>query len=353
MSTILGSVGDGGANAIHDVALVQAMLQAVDDAQGRRYFDSDYDGNFGTFTKDAIIAFQRDHGLFQSDQGRVAPGSATLQRLVALLPATLGDMRILKDTRIVYLAASQALYSGARARFSGHSKLRSNFRTKVVGVFDRMYEAHRIALTVNATIGHYRTFDQQDKRGSKGVGPGESYHNFGLGADVAFNTLHFIKPDGTTMPGGSSELNILEGLDRITWEKFWEARDVIARGQRLFPIRKDDRAHLQDDLGKSAGRSLVALLNLHRTMKWDARLAATSGIPNIYKSDLGMGVKPLEVGTARQIWHSKATLTKQNLAKALGVRPTQIKQTDVEKLKKALRAEFEWAERNYKRWRPI
>lgn len=349
MPTITGPVGEKEANAVHDVALVQAMLQAIRDPQGRRYYDSDYDGVFGPITKAAIIAFQRDHGFIESEGGHIAPGSASFQRMAALLPEELRGMMILKDTTIVYLAAPEGLHRAARTRFSGHTKLRPGFKTKVLSLFDEMYETHKITLTVNDKVGHYRTFEQQAKVGSNIVGPGESYHNFGLAADVAFNTLHLIRPDGTVMNGGDSELHNLETLDHSTWLAFWKARDAIATRRRLFGIGAGDRPHLEDDRGKSPGRSLVALLNQHRTMKWDVK----SGKPNIYRCDLGLGGKLIEVGTALEVWRRKPRVSRQNLAKALGIPINQVKLQAIDKLKKSLRAEFEWAERNWKHWRPI
>jgi hypothetical protein len=53
------SVGDTGANAVHDVALVQAMLQAIKDAKGAAYFGKNT-GTYDAATKTAIIAFQTD-----------------------------------------------------------------------------------------------------------------------------------------------------------------------------------------------------------------------------------------------------------------------------------------------------
>ena len=100
----------------------------------------------------------------------------------------------------------------------------------------------------------------------------------------------------------------------------------------------------------SAGRSLVALLNQHKTMKWDVRLIGKGA--NIYKSDLGLGKRLVEVGTAWRIWQGNITLTQQKVAQALGARIGDVKDAQVKELKKALRAEFAWAGQNWRKWRP-
>jgi hypothetical protein len=61
MTDITGSVGEGGTNKTHDVALVQAMLRIVKSKKGTPYLSGNYDGTYGQQTKNAIIAFQADY----------------------------------------------------------------------------------------------------------------------------------------------------------------------------------------------------------------------------------------------------------------------------------------------------
>jgi len=64
MADITDSVGEGGTNKVHDVALVQAMLSVIKDAKGNPYLD-DYDGKYGHGTKGAIVKFQTDQGVLK------------------------------------------------------------------------------------------------------------------------------------------------------------------------------------------------------------------------------------------------------------------------------------------------
>lgn len=347
MTEITGVVGESGVNASRDVMLVQAMLQAIPNAEGTPYHDSRYDGIWGPITRAAIAAFQRDHGLSEVDYGHVTPSSETLRRMIELLPIDRSDMRILLDTRIVYLAASQQQINEGRASV-GSATFRHGFETKVRNLIQEMYNVHAIALAVDLNKGHFRSFRvQADIRSD--VGPGESYHNYGLAADVYFFPLQFIRPDGTQMAGGPSILPNLRDLNRPAWVRFWETRNLIARRHGLFDIGADDRPHLQSDHNKPAGRSLVALLNRHGTMKWDFR----GPKPNVYKCDLGLGGKLVEVGKAVDIWRGWANVTTNAIAQAQGVKSAEVDPKAAQRLKQTLRDEFTWAENHWRDWKPI
>ena len=70
MARLSGSVGDGGQNAPHDVALVQLMLSVVRDSRGAAFLIGAYDGRYGPALGAAIASFQTSNGLGQT----AAPG---------------------------------------------------------------------------------------------------------------------------------------------------------------------------------------------------------------------------------------------------------------------------------------
>ena len=73
MATISASVGEGGANREDDVRLVQQLLSAAGfDTKG-------IDGDYGTNTRNAIIAFQKT--FMSNPDGRIDPGGRSIQRL--------------------------------------------------------------------------------------------------------------------------------------------------------------------------------------------------------------------------------------------------------------------------------
>jgi zinc D-Ala-D-Ala carboxypeptidase len=98
------SVGDNapGGNDPEDVAVVQALLNAVPTAQGGPSVRLVVDGLIGTKTIDAITGFQQAQGQGAAS-GRIDPGDATLAGLNATAQLTLTAhmaLRILETARI-------------------------------------------------------------------------------------------------------------------------------------------------------------------------------------------------------------------------------------------------------------
>src|SRR6267142_870050 len=112
MADIKDSVGEGGANAVHDVALVQAMLRVVKNAKQQPYFGGDYDGVYEKVTKAAIENFQADQKLIpptgKDGKTLLAIGGPTIQKLNAMLPATHKDLWIVAATKTVFLVPPAA-----------------------------------------------------------------------------------------------------------------------------------------------------------------------------------------------------------------------------------------------------
>ncbi len=182
MTTLTADVGPKGANLSHDVTLVQAMLQAIVQPSGRRYYDAKYDGIFGPITAAAIVAFQTDHGISGPGLGTVNMATTTWKQLLQALPPDRQGMRLMMGTSIVYLAASQTLFSKGQARVQ-LAKFRPGFAPRVGNLIRDMYQRHGISLFPDHTNGAYRTFQAQANL-RKNTGPGESPHNYGLAVDV-------------------------------------------------------------------------------------------------------------------------------------------------------------------------
>src|SRR5262245_65085923 len=111
MADIKDTVGEGGNNAPHDVALVQAMLRLVKNAKQQPYFGGDYDGVYEKNTKAAIENFQADQKLLppigKDGKTLMAVGGPTVQKMNAMLPATHKELWIIPTTKTVLLAAPQ------------------------------------------------------------------------------------------------------------------------------------------------------------------------------------------------------------------------------------------------------
>lgn len=394
------SVGDGGVNEVHDACLVQALLVLIKDLKGSPYLGT-YDGDVGNLTKGAIKAFQtervREPGSMDAGAGLraavaanlvpklglVEPDSATWKKLVELVPADYKEMRVIADTRTVYLPHEQADLDSSKAGVTG-IPLAAAFRGNVLTFLDEMFATHGIAISVTPAWadGGRRTFadqrrlyDQVDENGNRvtQAGPGESNHNFGRAVDVGFQRLRWLKADGTVTEDEDWWLHKLakaaKGAKR-TVELFTAMRAIAIEGRaKLHQGPAKDWPHLQayDDAGLDMAARLAALLNLVGKMKW-------SGARQRYRCDLGLGGSLVEVGTAVQIWDKAATIGPAEIARLRteaarrtppppkpGARPapppevkvTDIKATDVSAMKAALRADFEAADAAWQRWSTI
>ena len=360
MPTITGSVGEGAVNKTHDVALVQAMLRIVKNAKGSPYLSGNYDGAYGKFTKGAITAFQNDHSkTIQAGQkgkekvGVVDAGGVTLATLSAALPATHKELRIIPNTKTVYLEGSSTDAQASANAIRSDAEFENTFKTLLAKLVDTMYADHKIVLKLTPT-GRRRTFAQQAAEVNTKAGPGESNHNFGRAADIGFKGFSWIQGDGTVKKD-ADWLNALEAAKAAQASALWDARDAIAKTLPLFPLNFE-RVHLQlyDQSTFSNINSLVNLLNTVGKMKW------AKG----YKCDFGLGGAFYSVGTAKQIWAGTAPVTKIDLAAALTAKEAAAKskkvfkvaditQKQITEIQKALKADFEAADTNWVKWTKV
>ncbi len=352
MPSITASVGDGAANKTHDVALVQAMLRVVKNAKSAPYLTGDYDGSYGGTTKDAIVAFQKDNAkAIQAGQqgkekeGVVDVGGTTLATLAAALPVTHKELRIIPNTKTVYLEAAATDAKASAVAIRGDAEFELTFRNLLASLVDTMYAQHRIALWITPT-GRRRTFAQQAAETATYAGPGESNHNFGRASDIGYRGFRWIQGDGA-IKKDADWLNALEKVSRPKANALWDARDAVAATMPLYRLQFE-RIHLQlfDQATVNNPRSLVKLLNTVGKAKWETG----------YKSDFGLGGALFAVGTAKQIWAGNATVSKADLANALTaktkklVKEIDIKAQQIVDTQKALKADFEAADKNWIKW---
>jgi hypothetical protein len=350
--SITASVGEGAINAVHDVALVQAMLRIVKNAKSVAYFGGSYDGSYSAHTKDAIVSFQKDNAtVIQAGQkgkekeGVVDVGGTTLATLATALPATHKNLRIVPNTRTVYLEGTAADAIASAAAIRGDAEFEATFKARLASLVDTIYARHRIVLWITPT-GRRRTFAQQAAETKTHAGPGESNHNFGRASDIGYRGLRWIQGDGAIRKD-DDWLNALNGLDASKANALWDARDAVAARVPLYRLNFE-RIHLQlfDQSTVDNQRSLVKLLNAVGKAKWDTG----------YKSDFCLGGALFPVGTARQIWAGNAPVAKADLAKAISgktkkvVKDTDITAQQIVDTQKVLKADFAAADTHWIKW---
>lgn len=368
MPDLTSSVGEGATNAVHDVALVQAMLRVVKDAKGAPYLALAYTGTYDAATKTSIIAFQTDQKLVDLPAAKADPAkpgppatnlattggmanaapaakldkagfidkdSASLKALVKTLPADYVDIRIIAGTKTVYLAMTETASKTSAATIQAKVDLDPTFRGNVAKLVTQMYIQHKISLSIPGD-GWNRDFAAQAIPAKKGTGanPGESNHQYGKAVDIGFQGLRWVTGDGQIKT--DNYWLSAAGMPHDKQQAFWDARNKIAFDTLgLFKTdKKGDLSHVQaySDQGVSYGRSLAALLQAvsPKSMKWSVDLHAMP-IGNQYRTDFGLRGASYTVGNALKIWSGEAAVTKADLAKALNAKLVVDKTFSIEK----------------------
>ncbi|MDQ3948709.1 MAG: M15 family metallopeptidase [Gemmatimonadota bacterium] len=389
MPDIKDTVGEGGANNVHDVALVQAMLRVVKDAKGQPYLGGNYDGVYGGQTKAAIQRFQADQKLVPPPPGTkdgktlIGVAGATIQKLSAMLPPAYTDIRIIEKMKTVYVAASDVDAKAGQTTVNGEPNVDPAFRGKALQAVKQTYADYKIAFTVGPNGGR-RTFAQQAKIATTGattVGPGESNHNWGRALDLLPVNFQWLKGDGTVVKDTPwlEQLEKQKGVAQA--DQIWDARDVAVKAAGLFLIKTTqtfrDRPHVQawDQNAVNMGNALVALLNAVDAIKW----ANAGGSPRQYSCDLRLaGAEQVKIGTAVQIWNTQAKVAAADVVTAVNkaqialddarliwggkavvkkaafkpIAAKDVKATDITAIQKALKKSFELADQNFLKWKP-
>ncbi len=355
MPTITNSVGDTGTNKTHDVSLVQAMLRVIK-KNGAAYLGGNYDGSYGPITKKAITKFQNDYKLVgpkSADMlGKIMPNGETMKKMNASLPQAFNDMRVIANTKTVYIPGSTADYTNSKTSISNNQNLDATFRAKVVQMVQNVYTQHKIVLKVTGS-GGLRTFQDQANinPANTGAGPGESNHNFGRAVDIGFGGFKWVQGNGT-IKQDNFWLTHLAKASNAKATALWDARDAIALKAPISLFRLNfERIHLQsfNQAQVSSMRSLASLLTQVGTMTWAQNRPWQTG----YKANLGKGKQLFPVGTARQIWAGNSTVSKADIAKSKGMPAAKITAKDITQMKAAVKADFQAAEANWKKWKPI
>ena len=379
MQLISGAIGETAANAIHDVALVQAILmkttRAAASGRAAAPYLASYDGVCGNGTINAIKAFQTDHVFVSTatqqsvpnpnaTAGQVKPGDATWTQMLAKVATDFANLGVLTSGKIVYVQATDAERL-AKIAAVGTLTFTAAFGTKVRACINQMYALHGIAIGV-CVDGDRRAFQRQYELLQRvpsvtNAGPGESNHNFGMATDIGFAGLRWLHTDGVIDSNETSWLHHLAAAHSAEATRFWDALRTVGTSATVGAFRGPvgDRPHLQNwaDANVSMRARLAAHLQASGTMLW-----SHSG--GTYRSDLGLDGAQYAVGTASQIWTRNATVTAANItqaraaAAALAPRraatpaPVTAPATaaDVTAMRQLLRDQFDLADANWQNW---
>ncbi len=380
MQLISGAVGEGATNAIHDVALVQAILMKITRppraVTGIGAYLSSYNGVYGASTKNAINAFQTDYVFASANRlqsvpnpnataGEVRPGDATWAAMLAQVATDFASMHVLTGGKTVYVEATAAQLQTKIVQANALT-FTTVFRTKVRACINEMHARHGIAVGV-CDQGDRRTFQAQYLLLQKvpsvtHAGPGESNHNYGMATDIGFAGLRWLHADGAVDNNEKSWLHHLTAASASEANRFWDALRTVGTSAAVGAFRGplSDRPHLQNwnDATVSMRSRLAVHLQASGSMRWSH---ASDG----YRCDLGFGGALYPVGTAAQIWNLAATVTAANITQARAAAaaaappspsaprpPARPPATaaDATAMRQALRDQFDLSDANWQNW---
>jgi hypothetical protein len=411
-----------GVNAKHDVTMVQIMLRVAKHPKtDLPYFGANYNGHYNHALKEAIQAFQvtsnlasppahaHPHGAQHASTsgkpaasptplnpkapepyGLIGVDSETFKRLVeevVRVKPKYNRLLVIPKSKLAYLAAEESQFNDAKMEIA-NSGLEDDFGKAVTLLVTTIYNEYKIVLKGWGTKTSYlRSFKEQHealKSGESSAGPGESLHNYGLAIDVGYKGMILILEDGAEHeiknetdfdnfnkrdhPHYSRE-NVLTSIRNPIWER--------PTGP-LFRIRKDggkdnDPNHFQKyhtaNPNWPKDPYTERCVDMHRSLAEHLSNVTSGGGTQIqweaaphghYRCDLGLGIKPIDVGRADEVWSGHARLTKDQYVQALNQARAndgdpRLKEADVSlarfnEVLKNLKEAFDEAERRSDDW---
>lgn len=227
MATISASVGEGGANRESDVRLVQQLLLAAGfDPKG-------IDGDYGTNTRKAIIAFQKT--FMSNPDGRIDPGGKSIGRLAQAGGQPGAPASGAAPSAPAAGGAKITDWSGDSSQWSHEKKLASlapSFRPKV----ERVFEALKQAGFQPRIVFGWRSVRVQARLKAEGKSP------------LSFSFHCAQKPDGTPFAWAVDMIDSRWAWQEPNCHKFFKALGVAAKAEGLVwggDWSSPDWAHIQ------------------------------------------------------------------------------------------------------------
>ena len=147
MPILTGSVGKGGNNQIHDVAVVQGALATVIGANRRPIWQGAVDGRKGKPVEDAIAAFQAANRM--PPTGRLNQSGAEINRLEQALPPGHKAMRALRGTAILWrLGAGAPTRQNTAQKIKTEAPLSDEDRKALADIVERIRRSSGLDLDI-------------------------------------------------------------------------------------------------------------------------------------------------------------------------------------------------------------
>jgi hypothetical protein len=305
---LTGSVGIGGKNNPADIKKVQVSLnKCLHLLHGiiRLKEDSSLGVNPAkSNTVVAIMAFQKKIvGIIKPD-GVIDVNGRTHKKLNSIL-STSGTITAAKTslltfpgTTFTYSKTSKTL---AECLSTLPNEFRNDFKNNITHIIKEMHKLG-IALGINKRVkAGYRTFHDQSTipASATKAGPGESFHNYGIAADLG--VLDWVDNKGKSHStdywlGEMDKMPEYKGFSK----KIWEKRNSFG-ASKVYPLMFEI-IHLQALPATTSGReALVKCLN-EVAKTTDFSYKKGHGSSKMYQCKVSKTASWVDIGTAKEIW---------------------------------------------------
>ena len=299
---LTGSVGVGGVNNFADIKNVQkALNQRINSIAPTAKLVED--GKLGSKPENsktvaAIKVFQKKVVGLISPDGLIDKNGRTHKKLNAApvaVPATNSDTLTFPGTNFTYGRTKKTV---AECLATLPTEMRADFKSDISKIIKEMHKLGIAFGTIKRHKAGYRTFQDQFSIPATATkaGPGESFHNYGLAADLG--VLDWVDNKGKSHSdfwlGTMDSMAGYKGLSA----KIWAKRNSFA-SSKVHSLSWEI-IHLQGVPARTSGRaSLVKCLNEAAKL---TDFSYQKGSGKIYQCKTSKTGSWVNIGTAKELW---------------------------------------------------
>ncbi len=303
--TLSNSVGINGKNISKDVLTIQKTLNKMLSliAPIKKLAE---DGSLGrtpekSKTVTAIKAFQKKVVGMINPDGLISANGRTHKKINATPEAS----SALKGAALLTFPGTTFTHGRTKKTVAEciatlPTEIRADFKTKITQIIKEM---HKLGIAFGTTKKYkagYRTFQEQHSlpTTSTKAGPGESFHNYGLAADLGI--IDWVDNKGKNYSdfwlGTMDSMAGYKGLSA----KIWAKRNSVA-GTGVYSLSWEI-IHLQGVPAKTSGRESLAKCLNEAAKATDYSYQKGVGKSNIYQCKVSKAAKWVNIGTAKELW---------------------------------------------------
>jgi len=304
--SLTGSVGIGGKNNHADIEKIQNALNLILN-QIPPTVKLVEDGKLGSRpekskTVAAIKLFQNKIVKMIKPDGLIDKNGKTHKKLNAVISsaspiASSTNLLTFPGTKFTYQKTKKTL---AECLATLPNEMRSSFKADISKIIKEMYKLGIAFGTIKRYKAGYRTFQEQYALPSTATkaGPGESFHNYGLAADLG--VIDWVDNKGKSHAdfwlGTMDSKAEYKGFS----SKIWAKRNSF--GSSNVHSLSWEIIHLQAVPAKTSGRESLAKCLNESAKLTDFSYQRGIGRSNIYQCKVSRSAKWVNIGTAKELW---------------------------------------------------